>query len=135
MRYVLLVYTDEALLPELLADDAVAGFEALGRELAPEHRLQLVGGLAPTSAATTVRRSGGEVQVTDGPFAETREQLGGFSAATYDSLAEALAHAARVPTARAGCVEVRPLLESPPARPVERPVQRPVQPPVQPERA
>ncbi len=111
MRYILLVYTDEALLPGLMTSEAVDQFMSLGRELSAEGRLEFTGGLAPSSMATTVRVRDGQVIVTDGPFAETREQLGGFSIATFDSEEEALAHAARVPTAVAGCVEVRPVLD------------------------
>jgi hypothetical protein len=109
MRYVLLVYTDESLLPELMTPEAFAQFEDLGRELSAQGRLALTVGLAPTSTATTVRVRDGEVLVTDGPFAETREQLGGLALATFDSPEAAVAHAARVPTAVAGCVEVRPV--------------------------
>lgn len=111
MRYLLLVYTDEALLPGLMTPEAFDQFEALGRELAASGRLHMTAGLAPVSTATTVRVRGGQALVTDGPFAETREQLGGFSVAAFDSEEAALAHAARIPTAVAGCIEVRPVLE------------------------
>ena len=117
MRYILLVYTDERLLPGLMTPAAVERFEALGRELRSAGALELTVGLAPTSTATTVRVRDGLVLVTDGPFAETREQLGGFLVASYTRAEDALAMAACVPTAAAGCVEVRPLLEFPP--PVE----------------
>lgn len=111
MRYLLLVYTDEDMLPGLMTLEAFEEFEDLGRELASEGRLQMAAGLAPVSAATTVRVRGGRVLVTDGPFAETREQLGGFSLTLFDSEEAALAHAARIPTATAGCVEVRPVVD------------------------
>lgn len=111
MRYMLLVYTDDALLPGLMTPEAFQQFEALGRELAAAGRLQLTAGLAPASSATTVRVRGGQAIVTDGPFAETKEQLGGFSLAIYDREEDALAMAARVPTAVAGCVEVRPVVD------------------------
>lgn len=111
MRYLLLVYTDEALLPGLMTPEAFQRFEVLGRELASEGRLEMTAGLAPVSSATTVRVRAGRTLVTDGPFAETREQLGGLSLALFDSEEAALAHAARVPTAVTGCVEVRPVLE------------------------
>ena len=111
MRYLLLVYTDESLLPGLMTPEAFERFDSLGRELAAEGRLQLVAGLGPVESATTVRVRDGEVLVTDGPFAETREQLGGFSLAVFDSPEAAVAHAGRVPTAVAGAVEVRPVLD------------------------
>jgi len=111
MRYMLLVYTDEALLPGLMTPEAFDQFEALGRELAVSGRLRMTVGLAPVSTATTVRVRAGQALITDGPFAETREQLGGFSLAVFESEAEALAIAERVPTAVAGCVEVRPVVD------------------------
>lgn len=111
MRYALLVYTNEALLPGLMTDDAVAAFVQLGREVAERGRQQLTVGLGPTSLATTVRVRAGQVLITDGPFAETHEQLGGLSITAFATAEEALAHAARVPTAVAGSVEVRPVVE------------------------
>lgn len=111
MRYLLLVYTEEALLPGLMTPEAFDQFEALGRELAASSRLRMTAGLAPVSSATTVRVRAGHALVSDGPFAETREQLGGFSVAEFDSEEVAIAHAARIPTAVAGCVEVRPTVD------------------------
>lgn len=111
MRYMLLVYADERLLSDFMTPDAYEEFETLGRELANSGRLDLTGGLMPAASATTVRVRGGQVLVTDGPFAETREQLGGFSVAEFDSLEDALAMAARVPTAKIGGVEVRGIMD------------------------
>jgi hypothetical protein len=76
---------------------------------------QLIGGeeLAPTSAATTVRVRGGKVSTTDGPFAETKEQLGGYFLIEARDLNDAIAVAARIPGAKTGCVEVRPIMEHP----------------------
>jgi len=111
VRYVLLVYADESLLPGFMTADVIGGFEALGRELATRGRLVTMGGLASITSATTVRVRDGEVLVSDGPFAETREQLGGFSVAGFDSLDDACAHALRVPTATIGAVEIRPIME------------------------
>jgi hypothetical protein len=65
--------------------------------------------LQPTSAATTVRVRGGKTIVSDGPFAETREQLGGFYLVEAKDLDEANALAARIPSARDGSIEVRPI--------------------------
>ncbi len=114
MRYMLLVYAEERLLPGFMTPEAYEQFEELGRELDAAGRLDLTGGLAVTALATTVRVRGGQVLVTDGPFAETREQLGGFSVAEFDSLEDALAMAARVPTAKIGGVEVRGIVEMQP---------------------
>jgi hypothetical protein len=66
--------------------------------------------LGPTSAATSVRVRDGKRMVTDGPFAETREQLGGYYLIEAKDLDEAIAIAARVPSARAGTIEVRPVI-------------------------
>ena len=68
------------------------------------------GALHRSDTATTVRERGGEVQMTDGPFAITKEVLAGFYVLDCDSLDEALRHAARFPTARFGSVEVRPIM-------------------------
>lgn len=65
--------------------------------------------LKPTSAATTVRVRNGQVATTDGPFAETREQLGGYYLIDAKNLDEAIAIAARIPGARVGSIEVRPI--------------------------
>jgi hypothetical protein len=111
VRYLLLVYTDERLLPEFMTPEVFEQFEALGREMYAAGRLVMTGGLAGTESATTVRVRDGQVLVTDGPFAETREQLGGFTVAEFDSLEEAIAMAARVPTATIGSMELRPILE------------------------
>ena len=86
-------------------------YRALSVELGSKGKL--VGGhqLAPVATATTVRVRDGKVLSTDGPFAETREQLGGFYLIEADNLDEALAYAARVPAARMkGSVEVRPVV-------------------------
>lgn len=74
----------------------------------------LLGGsqLQPVSSATSVRVRGGKRLVTDGPFAETREQIGGYYLVEAKDLDEAIALAARVPSARMGTIEVRPLTES-----------------------
>ena len=66
--------------------------------------------LHPTSAATTVRIRNGKVSATDGPFAETKEQLGGYYLIDAKDLNEAIQIAARIPAARDGCVEVRPIV-------------------------
>jgi hypothetical protein len=68
--------------------------------------------LAPTSAATSVRVRNGKRLVTDGPFAETREQLGGYYLIDARDLDEAISLAARLPSARMGTIEIRPLVEA-----------------------
>jgi len=67
--------------------------------------------LRPTTAATTVRVRDGRTLVTDGPFAETKEQLGGYFVVECESIDDAIEAAGQMPTARHGCIEVRPLVE------------------------
>jgi hypothetical protein len=67
--------------------------------------------LRPTAAATTVRVREGRTLVTDGPFAETKEQLGGYFVVECESIDDAIEAAGQLPTARHGCIEVRPLVE------------------------
>jgi hypothetical protein len=76
---------------------------------------EMVGGdeLAPTTTATTVRVSDGERLVTDGPFAETKEQLGGYFLVDVEDLDRAIEIAARIPAARLGSVEIRPIADGP----------------------
>jgi hypothetical protein len=114
MKYLLLIYEKEGDwtgLPREEQEKLMAEYRGLSAELAAKGKL--VGGhqLAPVATATTVRVRGGKVLSTDGPFAETREQLGGFYLIEADNLDEALAWAARIPAARlTGSVEVRPVV-------------------------
>jgi hypothetical protein len=114
MRYVLMICGDEGAVAALSAEEravAVAEYAVFGEELG--RRGVVVGGerLRPTSDATTVRVRGGEVLVADGPFAETKEQMGGFFVVDCVDLDEAIEVASRVPGARYGTVEVRPVWE------------------------
>jgi hypothetical protein len=110
----LLLYNDEAAWARL-SDEERNGIRQEYFALADELRENgaYVGGapLHPTTNSTTVRVRDGEELVTDGPFAETKEQLGGYFLLDVDSDAEARAWAAKVPAARYGSVEVRPVLE------------------------
>jgi len=81
----------------------------LSQSLAKSGRYKAGEELKPTATATTVRVRNGKVQATDGPFAETREQLGGFYLVEATDLDDAIAVAARIPSVRNGCVEVRPI--------------------------
>lgn len=112
MQYALLIYEDE----RNYHDEAVykAILEAHGRfsgELAAAGKIRGGSELKPTASATTVRQRNGTRTVHDGPFAETREQLGGFYLIEADDLDEALAWARKLPMAGDGSVEVRPLGE------------------------
>lgn len=110
MRYVLLIYGSEALAQQercaLLRAHPVFLQEVQQRGL-------LAGGAAlqPTSSATTVRIRDGKTMITDGPFAETKEQLAGFYILDCKDLDEAMAMAARVPDAVVGSIEIRPVVE------------------------
>ncbi len=114
MKYMLLIYADESTAP---ADDSPEMQDLMREyfEFSASVRDVSVGGdaLLPVAAATTVRVRDGETLVTDGPFAETKEQLGGFYAVECDDLDQAIAIAARIPDARRGSVEVRPVWEVP----------------------
>jgi hypothetical protein len=115
MRYMLLIYSleNEAATPEEMAGVAARHGEVM-REASSRGIFRAADPLEPTLTATTVRVQDGKVVVTDGPFAETKEQLAGYYILDCQDLDEAIAWAAQVPTAcrgAAGCVEVRPIRE------------------------
>ncbi len=112
MQYMLLIYEDEAAFAEPSnLQAAVAAHMRLAAEMR-EKGVWLAGaGLRPTTTATTVRRSGDGRTVHDGPFPETREQLGGFYMIEVSDLDAALAWARRVPVTDGGGIEVRPLID------------------------
>jgi hypothetical protein len=116
MQYLLLIYDREetwASMPEAERNALSAEYFALTKEL--QDRGAFVSGaqLQPVAAATTVRVTDGEQVVTDGPFAETKEQLGGYYLVEAESLDEAIEWAAKIPSARLGAIEVRPLVPRP----------------------
>jgi hypothetical protein len=112
MRYMLALYDDEsrwfAMPPEQIQQE-LDRYEAFGREAGDA--IVAGDGLQPTATATTVRVRDGEPALTDGPFAETKEQLGGFYVLECANLDEALGWAAKVPAADTGSVEVRPVMD------------------------
>jgi hypothetical protein len=110
MRYVLLLYGSEALTQEERAA-ILQGHPAFLKEV--QQRGLLTGGeaLQPTSTATTVRIHSGKTMITDGPFAETKEQLAGFYILNCRDLDEAREMAGKVPDAVSGSIEIRPVLE------------------------
>lgn len=114
MRYMLLIYSREITEPMPPEEDQRIreGHRTVMQEAARHGILQGAEPLAPTTTATTVRVENGKVIITDGPFAETKEQLAGYYILECRDLDEALEWAAKIPTACAGstgCVEVRPL--------------------------
>jgi hypothetical protein len=115
MRFVLLLYGDESRWNDLSPEDSaesVKVWSAFGHELVDSGVYVAGEGLAPTASAKTVRFDGGEVVHTDGPFAEAREQLGGFYLLDCKDIDEALGWAARVPDlGEGGSVEVRPVMD------------------------
>ena len=111
MRYMLLIYMDEHALTEAERNDCYQESAQLTRDLDAAGQYLATAPLHPTSTATSVRVRDGRSLVTDGAFAETREQLGGYFLVDAADLDEALAIAARIPGARKGTVEVRPIIE------------------------
>jgi hypothetical protein len=114
MKYLLTIYTDESGFANATPQDiqqVMAAYEKFGRD-ASEAGVMLGGeGLQPSSTATTVRVRDGETITSDGPFAETREQLGGYYLLDCRDLDEALSWAARIPGAATGTIEVRPVMD------------------------
>jgi hypothetical protein len=112
MQYMLLIYDDQTKWPQLSEEEYGKVYEeyaSVARDKATKHSAQLQG----SETAKTVRMNGGgEPLVTDGPFAETKETLGGYYLVEADSIDDALALAAKIPSARfGGSVEVRPVVE------------------------
>jgi hypothetical protein len=112
MKYMLLMYANESLELNTPEEQQAVGQEvwfALMKEMKDAGVLISQNGLAPTATATTVRVREGKTLITDGPFAETHEQLGGFFLLECKDLDEALRWAEKIPHAKYGSVEVRPL--------------------------
>ena len=115
MKYALLIYSADGAGPKEPAEfqAEMEGYFAFSEEVANAGKM--LGGepLEPVATATSLRVRDGESIVSDGPFAETKEVLGGFYLLDCEDLDEALAYAAKIPTAAYGTIEVRPLMEIP----------------------
>jgi hypothetical protein len=114
MKYLLTIYADETSWEGITPADTQATMEeygAFGQALTEAGAMLGGEGLQPTSTATTIRVRDGERVVSDGPFAETKEQLGGFYLIEAANLDEAIGWAERIPGARTGSVEVRPVMD------------------------
>jgi hypothetical protein len=114
MRYALLIYANEQAWASQTEEQSQAQFQeymAFTKDIVDRGIQQGGEALQPTGTATTVRVREGETMTTDGPFAETKEQLGGFYIVDCKDLDEAIEVAARIPDARGGSIEVRPILE------------------------
>jgi len=120
-QYMLLFYADEPSREAAAAREELPKWVELIGSLREEGVLLGTGRLQPVDSATTLRVRDGETEITDGPFATTKEILGGYMLLECADLDEALALAARVPLARYGSVEVRPMMELPVASGEGRP--------------
>jgi len=114
MRYLCLIYEDEkqwTTMPKEQADAVVGEYFAFTDDIRKSGHYLAGDALQPTHTATTVRVRNGKISATDGPFAETREQLGGYYLIDAKDLNEAIQIVARIPSVRYGSVEVRPVME------------------------
>jgi len=111
MKYMLLVYLEEGALSDTEREHCYVESAALARDLSSSGKYVASGPLHPVATATSVRVRNGQRLVTDGPFAETREQLGGYYIIDAKDLDEAMSIAERVPPAKVGTIEIRPVLE------------------------
>jgi hypothetical protein len=107
----LLIYQDEQILSDDYREACYTESRAIAHDLSEKGRLLGTSPLYPTQTATSIRIRDGKRMVTDGPFAETREQLGGYYLIDVPDLDEAIDVASRIPGARNGTVEVRPVIE------------------------
>lgn len=118
MQYMLLIYNDPALEPAYgtpAFEAMMGGFFALNEKMKADNVLRSGEGLQGIETATSVRLRGGKVETMDGPFAETKEHLGGYYIIDVPDLDAALSYAAMVPAASFGTIEVRPLMNYNPA--------------------
>jgi hypothetical protein len=113
MKYLLLIYTDEQTVSDTEREACYAESKQLIHELKASGQYLGANPLYPVATATSVRVRSGKRLVTDGPFAETREQLGGYFLVDVQNLDQAIGIAERIPMARKGTVEVRPVIDLP----------------------
>ena len=111
MKYMLLVYLDEHALSESEREDCYVKSAKLAQDIHTSGQYLDASPLHLTSTATSIRVRDGKSLVTDGPFAETREQLGGYYLINAKDLDDAIGIAERIPAARWGTVEIRPVME------------------------
>lgn len=111
MKYMLLVYVDEEAMTDEERQHCYVESAQLTQDLNAKGQYLAAGPLHPVATATSVRMRDGKRIVTDGPFAETREQLGGYYVVEAKDLDEAIAIAERIPPARYGTIEIRPVME------------------------
>jgi len=111
MKYMLLIYADEQVRSDVEREQCYEESAQFARELESKGQYIAASPLQPVATATSIRMRGGKPLVTDGPFAETREQLGGYFLIDAKNLDEAIDIAARIPAGQKGTVEIRPVLE------------------------
>jgi hypothetical protein len=111
MKYMLLVYLDEKALSDSERETCYVKSAQLAQDLSAKGQYVSAGPLHPVATATSVRVRNGKRLVTDGPFAETREQLGGYYLIEAGDLDEAIRIAERIPVSTVGTIEIRPVLE------------------------
>ena len=111
MKYMLLIYLEEKAISEKERNDCYVKSTALAQELAARGQFVSANPLQPVSTATSIRVREGKRMITDGPFTETREHLGGYFLVEARDLNEAIEIASRIPAAQFGTVEVRPIVE------------------------
>jgi hypothetical protein len=112
MKYMLLIYSNEtamASVPEAATKEIIAAYMAYSQAMVDAGVMVAGDRLRPVSAATTVRTTNGKTQVLDGPYAETKEQLGGYFLIEAADLDAALSWAERCPGSQYGAIEVRPI--------------------------
>src|SRR6201995_2862342 len=113
MQYLLLIYRNEAELGHMTANDRkqmTGEYMTYTQSIIQSGHFKAGDGLQPSTTATTVRVRDGKVMTTDGPFAETREQLGGYYLVEAKDLDTAIELASRIPGAKSGSIEVRPIM-------------------------
>lgn len=113
MKYMLLVYADEQVWTNAEREQCYADSIKLAHQLKAAGKFLATAPLHPVEAATSVRVRDGKRTITDGPFAETREHLGGYFLIDAKDLDDAISIAERIPGARKGTIEIRPVLEIP----------------------
>ena len=116
MKYILLIHNDEKAIGSLSEAERqaiVMEFRQFTQDVKASGHFVASARLHPTTSATSVRVRDGRRLVTDGPFAETREQLGGYYVIEANNLDEAITVAERIPSARSGTIEVRPVMDVP----------------------
>jgi hypothetical protein len=111
MKYMLLIYLDELAISESEREECYKESTLLAHQLKSSGQYLSANPLQPTALATSVRVREGKRFITDGPFAETREQLGGYYLVDASDLDEAINIASRIPMIRKGTVEIRPVIE------------------------